>query len=130
LQGATRPILVDGAVFVVPSKSQNPDKAIELLTELYSPESLHDAAMILEQFPASPAATEFDGLKGKANTSLYTEILTTSKGVSAITTPFSPDFESTLLQIGELVLYQGAEPVKLLEQAQMEFAPRLEQIRP
>jgi len=129
--GANRnPLLVDGAVLVVPLHAQNPEQAVLLLKGVSTPEALLEAAANLEQFPTSQAAVETPGFQGDENNSFYVELLTTSEGVTATTTPLSPGLESALLQIGELVLYQGADPGPLLAQVQSEFAPRLEQIRP
>ena len=130
LQGERNPVLVDGAVLVVPAHAQNPGQATALLKGISTPEALLEAVSSLGQFPAGRAALQLPVFQGDENSPLFEEILTASAGVRATTTPLSPGLESALLQIGELVLYQGAEPGPLLSQVQSEFAPRLEQIRP
>jgi ABC-type glycerol-3-phosphate transport system substrate-binding protein len=121
------PVLVDGAVLIVPARAPNPDHAIELLQALTTEDILPETAQYLGQFPAGPTALVNSTFQANQNTPVLVDILETSQGVTAHTTPLSPELESALLQIGELVLYRGVDPAPLLNQVQSEFAPRLDQ---
>jgi multiple sugar transport system substrate-binding protein len=128
LKTGSNPVLVDGVVFIVPANSDNPEQAIKLLKVLTTPDLALQAAALIGQFPATPAAINDPTIQANENTPLFAEILNNSQGVTALTTPLSPELDSALLQIGELVLYQGVDPAALLNQIQAEFGPRLEQM--
>jgi ABC-type glycerol-3-phosphate transport system substrate-binding protein len=121
-------LLVDGAVVLVPARTANVMEVATLLQAISAPEVLAEVAVLLGQLPTNPVAFKDARFQADQNTALFTSILQNSEGVTALTTPLSPELESAILQIGELTFYQGADPAPLLDQVQSEFEPLLQQI--
>jgi multiple sugar transport system substrate-binding protein len=119
-------VLADGAVVLVPAGTSNPTEITILLQALSSPEVLVEAAVLLGQLPTHQVAFNDSRFQVNKYSSLFASILKNSKGVTALTTPLSPELESAILQIGELAFYQGADPAPMLDQVQIEFAPLLQ----
>ena len=122
------PLLLDGAVVILPARATHSEGAIKLMQALGDAEILARAARLLGQFPAGPAVLDTDEFQTDSQANLFAGLLNTSSGLTAETTPLSPELESALLQVGELVLYQGADPSPLLDQVQSAFAPRLQEL--
>jgi len=122
------PLLLDGAVVILPARAPHTEGAIELMQALGDADVLAEVARLLGQFPASPAVLDTDEFQSESQATLFADLLNASSGLTTVTTPLSPELESAMLQVGELVLYQGADPSPLLDQVQSAFAPLLQEM--
>lgn len=119
--------VVQGTVALIPSGVQDKEAAARLLAWMMSPEIVAEEMFANSNLPTSRTAAQDPRFAQIPNFDVFLGLMGNPNAKYIITTPVSMEVNDRLGQIEEQVLHTGADPVPLLNEAQAELAPMLEE---
>ncbi|MGD2205870.1 MAG: extracellular solute-binding protein [Anaerolineae bacterium] len=119
--------VVQGPVVIVPASAVDKEAVVQLLAWMMSPEIVAEAAYAHSLLPTSRTAAQDPRFQEIPNLEVFMSLLAHPNAKYIITTPISSDLNETLGQVEAEVLDKRGDPVPLLNEVQVEFAPRLKE---
>lgn len=119
--------VLEGTVAMIPSGSPNQEAAAALLTWMMSPEILADEMVANFNLPTTMASAEDPRFHESEKFEVFLNLMNDPNATTGIYTAINGEVDTALGQIEEQVLHAGADPVPLLEEAQAQLQPRLEE---
>ncbi len=119
--------VVRGPVVIIPAGAMDKEAAVQLLAWMASPEILAEAAYANSLLPTSRTAAQDPRFQQIPNFEVFVDLLAHPNAKPAVTTPISSELNEALGQVEEELLHKGGDPVELLNEAQAEIAPRLQE---
>jgi multiple sugar transport system substrate-binding protein len=119
--------VLQGTVAMIPSGSPNIEAAANLLTWMMSTEILADEMVANFNLPTTVAASEDPRFHESTKFEVFLGLMSDPNASSGIYTAINGEVNTALAQIEEQVLHAGADPIPLLEEAQAQLQPRLDE---
>ncbi len=119
--------VVQGTVALIPSGVENKEAAAKLLGWMMSPEILAEEMYANFNLPTSKKAAEDPRFQENAKFQVFMDLMASPNAHYIITTPISVELNDEIYRIEEQVLHAGEDPIPLLNAAQEEYAPKLQE---
>jgi multiple sugar transport system substrate-binding protein len=119
-------VILSGSVAMIPANVQDKEAAFDLLTWMVSPEILAEQMVANYNLPTSGKAAEDPRFHENDKFVVHLELANGENARSPILSPINAEVLTALEQIEEQVLYQCADPLPLLEEAQARLQPELD----
>jgi multiple sugar transport system substrate-binding protein len=122
-----RTAVVQGPVLFIPAGAKDKEAAARLLAWMMSPEIVAEEAFTTSTLPTSRTAARDPRFLQIPGFSVFMELLAHPNARAAPPSPFRPELNAALGQVEAELLHEGGDAVRLLNEVQAEFAPRLEE---
>lgn len=119
--------VVQGTVALIPSGVENKEAAAKLLGWMMSPEIVAEEMYANFNLPTNKQAAEDPRFLENEKFQVFMDLMASPNAHYIITTPISVELNDEIYRIEEQVLHAGADPLTLLEAAQEEYSPKLEE---
>ncbi len=119
--------VVQGPVVFIPAGALDKEMAAELLAWMMSPQIVAEEAHVTSSLPTSRIAAHDPRFEQAPYFELFMDLLSHPNARPAVTTPISVELNEALGRVEEKLLRRGGDPVLLLDEAQAELAPKLEE---
>lgn len=112
---------------MIPAGSPNQEAAADLLAWMMSSEILADEMAANFNLPTTVASAEDPRFHESAKFEVFLNLMNDPNATTGIYTAINSEVDTALSQIEEQVLHAGADPLPLLEEAQAQLQPRLDE---
>jgi multiple sugar transport system substrate-binding protein len=119
--------VVQGPVALVPAAAVDKSAAAELLAWMMRPEVLAEEALVSSALPTSRSAAQDPRFAQIRHIGVLIELMADAESAYNVSTSISQELNEALRQVEEEALHNGGDPVRLLDELQAEFAPRLKE---
>jgi multiple sugar transport system substrate-binding protein len=119
--------VVQGPVVVIPAGAVDKEAAADLLGWMTSPEVLADVAYINASLPGTRLAAQDLRFQPIPNIDVFMDLLSHPNATHMRATSISPELNEALSEVEKELLQEGGQMTPLLNEVQVEFAPRLAQ---
>jgi multiple sugar transport system substrate-binding protein len=119
--------VVSGSVAMIPSGVEDKEAAWKLLAWMMSPEIVAEEMVANSNLPSSKKAAEDPRFRENEKFVVFLDLMGDPNAVSPILTPINAEVDTALGQIEEQVLATCADPEPLLEEAQAQLQPLLDE---
>jgi len=120
-------VVAQGTVAVIPSNVADEQASAKLLAWMMSPEIVAEEMAANYNLPTSREAAKDPRFLENPKFKVFMDLMSSPNAYPLITSPISSQLNETLGQIEEQVLHAGADPEPLLEEAQQQFEPMLQE---